>query len=214
VARWIDDARPNPASDAEFYADDPAPLFRKEFQVHGPVARARLYATGLGYYEASLNGARVGDHVLDPGWTAFEKRVSYSVYDVTRQLTRGANCLGLMLGKGWYDPLPLRMWGNLNLREHLATGRPRALAQLEIEYGDGTRQTLATDASWKLGEGSILRNSVYLGEVVDARREQAGWDRPGFDDSRWRAPALAAQPVGRLVAQCQPPIRITSTTAG
>ncbi len=209
VAQWIDDGKPNPASDADFYADDPAPLFRREFQVRGPIASARLYVTGLGYYEASLNGARVGDLALDPGWTAFEKRVSYSVYDVTAQLSPGANCLGVMLGKGWYDPLPLRMWGNLNLREHIATGRPRLLAQLAIEYRDGTRDTLASGPDWKVGEGAILRDNVYLGEVLDARREQPGWDRPGFDDSRWRAPAPAQEPVGRLVAQPQPPIRIT-----
>src|SRR5690606_22975125 len=104
-ARWIEDAKPG----AEPYQDDPAPLFRKEFKVRDQVTRARLYITGLGYYEASINGKRIGDHVLDPGWTAFDKRVSYSVYDLTSSLSQGKNCLGVMLGNGWYNPLPLKL---------------------------------------------------------------------------------------------------------
>ncbi|HLK15896.1 MAG TPA: family 78 glycoside hydrolase catalytic domain [Fimbriimonadaceae bacterium] len=213
LAQWIDDGRRSPATDEGFYADDPAPLFRKEFTARAPISRARLYITGLGYYEASLNGKRVGDHVLDPGWTKFDRRTLYSVYDVTRALGRGKNCLGVMLGNGWYNPLPLRLFGQFNLREHLATGRPRLLAQLHIEYRDGSVETIASDPTWKVGEGPILRNNIYLGELYDARREQPGWDRPGFDDSRWRAPAIAAEKVGQLVAQSQPPIRVTSQWA-
>lgn len=218
VGQWLNDGRQNPAADAAFYLEDPAPLFRKEFEVRGQIRRARLYITGLGCYEASINGERVGDQVLDPGWTDFGERVFYSVYDVTprpgnlrtpRKLVPGMNCLGIVLGNGWYNPLPLRMWGNKNLREHLAVGRPRVIAQLRLEYSDGTTQTIATDGSWKVGDGPIVRNNLYLGEVVDARKEQAGWNEPGFDDSLWRVPSIAQEPVGRLHAQPQPPIRIT-----
>lgn len=209
VAQWLNDGKPNPATDRGFYDDDPAPLFRKEFDVRRPIVRARLAIAGLGYYEATLNGERIGDHVLDPGWTAFDRRVGYSVYDLGPRLRLGGNCLGVALGNGWYNPLPLRMWGDKNLREHLAVGRPRVLAQLLIEYRDGTSQTIATDTSWRVAEGPILRNNLYLGEVVDARKEPRGWDKPGFDDSSWRASAVAEEPVGRLAWQPQPPIRIT-----
>ncbi len=208
-ALWLNDGKRNPTSDQDFYREDPAPLFRKEVQVGKTVKRARLYVTGLGYYEATLNGKRVGDHVLDPGWTKFDKRVLYSTYDVTHLLAKGANCLGLTLGNGWHNPLPLRMWGNLDLRENLATGRPRFISQLRIDYRDGSVETVVSDSSWKVGDGPILRNSIYLGEVYDARRELLGWDKTGFDDSDWRTPGIAEERIGNLAAQAEPPIRVT-----
>jgi alpha-L-rhamnosidase len=101
AAAWVNDGKPSPSSDAAFYEDDPAPLFRHEFALAAPVARARLYVTGLGYYEAFVNGRRIGDQVLDPGWTMYRKRVFYSTYDVTRELREGRNCLAATLGNGW-----------------------------------------------------------------------------------------------------------------
>jgi len=210
VGMWINDGKKNPAAERDLYAEDPAPLFRKEFAVRGPVFQARLTITGLGYYEATLNGARVGDHVLDPGWTKVDKRILYSVYDVTKQLSQGKNCLGVMLGNGWYNPLPLKLFGSFNLREHLTGGRPRLIAQLQITYRDGSTETIASNKTWKVSEGPILRNDIYLGEVYDARREQPGWDQAGFDDSHWRTPALATEKFGPLLAQAQPPIRVTT----
>jgi alpha-L-rhamnosidase len=211
TARWLNDGKPLPASDEAFYDDDPAPLFRREFELAAAALRARLYISGLGYYEASLNGERVGDRVLDPGWTSYGKRVYYSTYDVSRQLRRGRNCLGVTLGNGWYNPLPLRMWGRLNLREHLVVGRPRFIAQLEVALADGSRRVIASDDSWRVAAGPLRRNSVYLGERYDARHEVPGWDRPGQDDRSWRRASLAAEPVGPLQAQPQPPIRIADT---
>jgi alpha-L-rhamnosidase len=210
-AIWLNDGKPTPASDEAFYRDDPAPLFRREFSLPAPVSRARLYITGLGYYEASLNGARVGDHVLDPGWTMYGKRVFYSTYDVTQAIRQGRNCLGVTVGNGWYNPLPLRLWGRLNLREHLAVGRPRFIAQLEVELADGSRQTIASDTDWRVTEGPIVFNNVYLGEVYDARLASDGWNTAGFDDRTWRRAARATEPVGPLQAQPQPPIRVTAT---
>ena len=137
-AAWINDGKSNPPKDEEFYKDDPAPLFRKEFRLTKPISRARLSIAGLGYYEASLNGKRVGDHVLDPGWTKYGTRVFYSTYDLTSQLKQGANCLGVTLGNGWYNPLPMLMFGQYNLREHLDVGRPRFIAHLRVEYRDGS----------------------------------------------------------------------------
>ena len=208
-AQWLNDGKPNPEQDADFYHEDPAPLFRKEFMLSKHVTHARLHISGLGYYEASLNGERVGDHVLDPGWTRYSERVLYSTYDVIDQVRPGANCIGIILGNGWYDPLPLRMWGHLNLREHLPVGRPRFIARLEIEFADGTREIVVSDPSWKVADGPIRFNSIYLGEIYDARREVAGWDRAGFDDSSWRRAGMATEPIGQLGAQSQPPIRVT-----
>jgi alpha-L-rhamnosidase len=208
-AQWLNDGKANPQKDEDFYRDDPAPLFRKEFALSKDIRRARLYISGLGYYEASLNGRRVGDRALDPGWTRYSRRVLYSTYDVTRQLVQGRNCIGATLGNGWYNPLPLRMWGYLNLRDHLGVGRPRFIARLDVEFTDGTRQAIVSDTSWKVSEGPIRFNNIYLGEIYDARKELAGWDRPGFADAGWRQAAVAAEPVGHLVSQSQPPIRAT-----
>lgn len=210
-ATWIDDGKPLPTEDADFFKDDPAPLFRREFQVTRPVKQARVYVSGLGYYELSLNGKRVGDRVLDPAWTSYGRRVLYCTYDVTDQLRPGRNAVGMMLGNGWYNPLPLRMWGRLNLREHLAVGRPRAILQMEIEYEDGTWETVVTDGSWKVGGGPMVRNSIYLGEVYDARREQRGWDEAAFNDTAWRPVVAATGEVGPLRSQMMPPIRIART---
>ena len=148
---------------------------------------------------------------LDPGWTGYSKRVLYSTLDVTAQLREGDNCLGVTLGNGWYNPLPLKFWAYLNLREHLTTGRPRFIARLEVEFMDGTRQAIVSDSSWKVGEGPIRLNNIYLGEKYDARLEVPGWDGAGFVDSSWRQPGVANEPLGVLQAQAQPPIRVTRT---
>ena len=210
TATWIDDGKSNPVAEDDFYKFDPAPLFRKEFALNKAVQQARLYITGLGYYEASLNGDRVGDHFLDPGWTNYAKRVYYSTYDVTEQLQSGKNCLAVMLGNGWYNPLPLRMWGRRNLREHLTVGRPMLIAQLHVVYADGSTHTIASDETWKVTEGPVLRNSIYLGEIYDARKEISGWNKAGFDDAAWADASAAGESVGPLQAQPVPPIQMTA----
>lgn len=209
--QWVNDGRANPTNDAAFYEEDPAPLFRRELKLAKPVRRARLYISGLGYYEASLNGRRIGDHELDPGWTMYGQRVFYSSYDVSDQLHQGKNCLGVTLGNGWWNPLPLRLWGHRNLRHELATGRPRFIAQLNVEFADGTTQSFASDAGWKVADGPMRRNSIFLGEVYDARLELPGWNLAGFDDSAWRTAKPATEDIGQLQAQPQPPIRVRET---
>jgi len=208
-AVWIARQPSEPRSEQQMFEDDPAPLFRKEFLLEKKLRRARLYVSGLGYCEMRLNGQRVGDQELDPGWTTYSKRVLYSTYDVTAQLKRGCNALGVMLGNGWFNPLPLRLWGHINPRENLTIGKPRVIAQLVAEFEDDTVQTVVTDESWKVGDGPILRNSVYLGEVYDARKEAQGWDMPGFDDSGWQPAVCAVEALGPLRAQDAPPIRVT-----
>jgi alpha-L-rhamnosidase len=209
-AQWINDGKKNPDKDADFYKDDPAPLFRKEFELCKPVKQARLYISGLGYYQAYLNGRRVGDYVLEPGWSVYSKRVFYSTYDVTAQMKTGRNCIGVMVGNGWYNPLPMRMWGYLNLREHLTIGRPRLISQLNIVFEDGLKKSIVSDPTWKCTEGPILRNNIYLGEVYDARKEKPGWNKAGFDDSDWPNAKLATEYVGKLQAQPMPGIKVTA----
>ena len=207
-ARWIDDGKANPARDEDFYKPDPAPLMRGEFTLTKPVVSARLHIAGLGYCLPSINGNAIADHVLDPPWTNFDKRILYRTHDVGRHLKEGANCLGLSLGNGWYNTLPLRMWSDRVIRKALPTGRPRVIALLVVEHADGTRTTLTTGRDWKTTEGPTLRNSIYLGEERDARLAIPGWDKPGFDDSAWKpvkvndAPLGPLQPIGKM-----PPVR-------
>ncbi len=208
-AEWINDGKPDPQKTEDFYKDDPAPLFRHDFTVKKDIIKARMYISGLGYYEAYINGERVGDQVLDPGWTNYSKRVLYSTYDITDLIKNDGNCIGVMLGNGWYNPLPMTMWGYLNLREHLPIGRPRFIAQIKINYNDGSSELIVSNVNWKKHEGPIIRNNIYLGEIYDARKEITGWNEVGFDDSNWKSAIIAKEKVGKLQAQNQPPVKIT-----
>lgn len=208
-ATWIEAPWPEPASDEDFYADQPAPHFRSEFTIAKPVRRARAYVSGLGYYELRLNGAPAGDHVLDPGWTEYAHRVFYATLDITDMVRPGRNCVGAIVGNGFWNPLPLRMWGGINLRQHLTVGPPRLICQLEIEYADGSSERVVSDDSWRVARGPIRRNSVYLGEAYDARLEMPGWDLPGYDDGAWDGAVRCAQALGALQAQPLSPIRVT-----
>jgi alpha-L-rhamnosidase len=210
-AAWIAMDRPPVTAWEDFFRERPAPLFRREFTLEKEIAEARAYVTGLGCYELRINGEKIGDHELDPAWTAYENRIFYSAFDVTRHLRKGANAAGMIAGSGWYDPLPLKMWNRFNLREFLPVGEPCVLLQLEVTYEDGAREIIRTGASWKTAASPILKNSVYLGEVYDFRKEQPGWDKPGFNDSAWAAAVPAAPPPGRLEKQPLPPIRVTQT---
>lgn len=206
-ARWIEADQDLPTDEASLYQDRPAPIVRREFQVRAKPVRARLYVTGLGAYEVRINGKRVGDHLLDPGWTDFSRRVLTSTYDITRLIARGSNGVAATLGNGWYNPLPMRHWSWLNLREHLTIGQPCFLAQMVIDYADGHTDTIVTDGNWRWKPGPLLRNNIYLGEVYDARQEVAGSDCAGFDDSSWAHVRVAKGPGGTLEAQTIPPIR-------
>jgi alpha-L-rhamnosidase len=210
TAQWIADPRPQPASDAQHFQDRPNPLLRREFVVKSGVRDARLYIAGLGYYEASLNGESIMRGVrLDPGWTDYRKRVCYSTFDVTDNLRTGRNAVGIELGHGWWDIAPIRLFGRFNLRRELGTGPMCARAMLKIWYRDGTTETVGTDAQWKCGQGTVVRDNVYLGEHVDHRLLSAGWNRAGFDDTAWQPVRTGrdAGPAGRMQAQSAQPIR-------
>ncbi len=165
---------------------------RREFLVQGKVARARAYICGLGYSELRINGRKVGRSVLDPGWTTYEKRSLYATYDVTGFLEEGMNAVAVMLGHGWFKSLAL-------------------LFQMNIEFEDGQRIEVVSDSSWKVTDGPIISDSIYNGEIYDARRENPGWDRPGFDDTAWKRAESVEGPKGILSSQMMPPIQVVDT---
>ena len=205
-AFWIGDDKISPTNDSLLYNEDSAPLFRKDFVAKEEVKSAKLYITAAGYYVASLNGEKIGKNYLEPAWTNYSKRVYYSEYDLTKELLSGENCLGVTLGNGWYNPLPLKMWGVYNLRRSLPVGRPMFIAKLIINYSNGKVEEVSTDKSWKFTEGPVLKNSIYLGEVHDGRKEVPGWNKPKFDDRSWKLAVEKKGPGGKLQAAFSPPI--------
>jgi alpha-L-rhamnosidase len=181
-----------------------APLLRKVFTVAQPIQSARVYICGLGYYELSINGRKIGDRVLDPGLTKFDQRVLYATYDVTPDLTAGVNAIGVTLGNGMYNNLP-------DMDGCFRFDRPKLLLQLRLVLADGTVQTVVSDAAWQSSTGPIVFNAVRNGEVYDARLEKPGWDQPDYDAQGWTPTQLIPAPGGTLVSSMLPPIRVTQT---
>lgn len=184
---------------------EPAPLLRKAFALERSITRVTAYISGLGYYELSLNGRKVGDRVLDPKFTRYDRRVLYVTYDVTAQVRAGANAVGVMLGNGWYNYHVKNPW---HFDEAPWRDKPRLLFQLEIEYADGSTQAVVSDGSWQHATGAVRFDGMLNGEVYDARLVKDGWDTAGYDDSAWAAAKVVDAPKGRLVAQMIEPIRI------
>jgi len=183
---------------------DTVKILRRGFAVSKPVKSARLYATALGAYEFHLNGRRVGDQILSPGWTDYRLRVPYQVYDVTQQVSEGKNALAAVLAPGWYAT-PL-MWAGKGY--NYGDTPPALRAQLRIEHADGSVEWIATDESWRADDSPIRQSEIYDGETYDARREQPGWDTAGFNDTKWK-PAELVQPVEpAIIAQAFPPVRV------
>lgn len=207
-AQWIGNGQKQFEKDEDFYQDDQMPLFRKAFDTKKQLSSARLYIAGLGYYEAFINGKKVSDNVLDPGWTAHKKEVLYVTHDVTDMLKKGQNVIGVALGNGWYNPLPLRLFRQFNLRDHQQTGRPVVKAQVLLTYDDGTTETIVTDNSWLTAKGPVIRNNVYLGEKYDARLEVKNWNNAGKIDNSWKTATVEKGPDGKLTPQMQPPVKI------
>jgi alpha-L-rhamnosidase len=208
-AFWIEDGIALPEQDSLFYLEHPAPLFRKTFKNDKAVKSASLTITAAGYYKAFINGKGIEDNILDPAWTDFSKRIYYSEYDVTSSIQEGDNCLGVSLGNGFYNPLPMRKWGRRNMREDLTVGKPAFLAKLHITYKDGGTEVIVSDDSWKYSAGPILKNSVYIGVAYDANKVLDGWDSPGFDDSSWKPVTIGKAPGGKLEKAFFPTVEIT-----
>lgn len=192
------------------YDDRPAPLLRREFELSKEVDTARLHVSGVGCYELFLNGERVGDRVLEPAQTQYDETVLYSTYDVTACLGSGTNVIGTALGRlrfgemgaddgdwGWsYAP----WWSD-----------PQLKIQLNVEFADGTSTSVVTDADWKMTDGPTRFDSLFLGEVYDARHEKPGWTQVGYDDGDWDSPTAPDSPAEDLRPQRVQPMRITRT---
>ncbi|MBG0829747.1 family 78 glycoside hydrolase catalytic domain [Planomonospora sp. ID67723] len=181
----------------------PALLLRRDFTVRAPVAGARLYVTAHGLYELEINGRRVGDHVLAPGWTSYSHRLRYQTFDVTAALAVGSNAVGAWLGDGWFR-------GKVGFeggRTRLYGDRTALIAQLEISYADGTSDLVVTDGSWRCAPSPVTAAGLYEGERYDARLEHRGWSLPAFDDSAWEPVHAVEHDPTLLVAPTGPPVR-------
>ncbi|WP_372630652.1 family 78 glycoside hydrolase catalytic domain [Cohnella sp.] len=202
AAKWI-----TPDSRAIEPAAGPAFLLRRSFELsRGDIVSARIYATALGVYELILNGSKVGDDELAPGWTSYDKRLQYQTYDVTELVREGGNALGAMVANGWYKG----RLGWENKSNHYGDRRA-VLVQMHIRYRDGTETVIVSDEAWKTETGPVLFSELYDGETYDARREWKGWSEPGFNDSSWSAAEKLDLTYSRLVAQENVPTRVTET---
>jgi alpha-L-rhamnosidase len=195
-AKWIE-----LEGDTVRYA--PSPHFRKEFSIGKPVSSARIYVTSHGYYELHLNGKKVGDQVLTPGWTSYGKRLQYQVYDVTNQLVKGKNAIGAVLGDGWYRGT--LAWGN---NWAIYGKRLGLLMQLKIIYSDGSESLIVTDESWKgFNDGAIRMNDNYNGETYDAGKKMTGWNLVDYNDKNWLKVRIGAYKNDNLIASEGSPVR-------
>lgn len=192
------------------WAEDPdsdrrPPLLRRTFHLNRGVVKARLYITAHGLYEAEINGRKIGQDALTPGWTVYDKRLRYQTYDVTSLLRRGENALGALMGDGWYRGRIGFGPGYRNLY-----GKDLSLiAQLEVTYSDGHREVVATDNAWRAAFGPIRFSGLYEGETHVAQDEHSGWSQPGFDDSAWLPVSTSLRDSATLVEPESPSIRCT-----
>ena len=194
-AKWIEPG----------YTEDsvlrPSPLFRKEFTSSKIIITALAHITAHGMYEAQINGKRVGNAYLTPGWTSYSKRLQYQTYDVTNLITNGNNAIGITLGSGWYRGI-IGFNNNINVY-----GKDIALLfQLDISYSDGSKESIVSDGSWKSSTGAIRSAEIYNGETVDARMEKKGWSNTGYKDADWSGVKVTDHPMNILLATYNEPV--------
>lgn len=182
----------------------PAAYFRRAFKTDKTVSSARIYIAAAGLYELSINGKRIGDHRLDPSYTRFDRRNLYVTYDVTGNLQRGENVLGVLLGNGWYNHQSTAVW---YFDKAPWRARPKFCMDLHITYSDGSKEVIATDERWTTSQSPVIFNSIYTAEHYDARKEQPGWDTPDFDAKGWKSIYTTGAPSQNIVAQALHPIR-------
>jgi alpha-L-rhamnosidase len=191
----------------QFTPDLQSTLLRKEITLTKSIRQATIHVSGLGLFELYVNGSKIGrtrEHV--PLRTHYSEQVLYSTYDITGSLLQGANAIGLMLGNGWYNTQQ-QYWG----WRMQWWGFPKAIAQVRVCYTDGSEETIVSDPSWKTAAGPVVSSCLYDGEVYDARLEQPGWNRAGFDDALWAQASPVQAPAGELMSQLAPPITVTET---
>ncbi|MBR5043106.1 MAG: glycoside hydrolase family 78 protein [Bacteroidales bacterium] len=194
---WISDKQP-----VDF---KPAPRFRKEFKAHGGIVQARAYIAVAGLYTMYINGDKVGDRVLDPAFTRYDRRVLYTTYDITDMLREGINAVGVELGNGWYNHQAVTTW---HFDKAPWRARPAFCMDIRIRYADGTEEVVPSGIGWHTSsEGPLVYNNIYTGEHYDARREQKGWAEPGFNESDWDGVKLRSCPAAAVSSQQMVPIR-------
>jgi alpha-L-rhamnosidase len=179
----------------------PAPYLRKEFTIQKELVGARLYATAIGLYECYLNGSRIGDAVLTPGWTDYSKHIQYQAYDVTDLLQSGVNAFGAILGDGW--GVGHIAW----IGRQRYADRPKLLAQIVLTYSDESKEIIGTDNTWKVSSGPVLESDLLMGESYDARRELPGWSVPGYNDASWYPVKIFTDHDANLMATNGPMIK-------
>ena len=182
---------------------EPAMHLKKHFLAKSAIVKARLYATALGAYQATLNGRAVRDAILAPEISVAKSHIYYQTYDVTSLIREGNNAIGFTVGDGWYGSA----FGWRLERYGFGPAPRRLLAQLRLDYADGSMQWIATDESWHIGNGPIVKSEIYDGEIYDARLKVDGWDLAGYDDSQWSKAKLAEAPKANIIAQTSPSIR-------
>lgn len=182
--------------------DESSLLLRKEYQFSGKVTKAIVHVCGLGLYELMINGEKVGNKVLNPAKTNFNKIVLYDTYDASGLLKKGDNVFCIMLGNGWFNPIP--KWWSWRMQWF---GEKRAMMQMHITYADGTAQIITTNDTWKIKDGPVRHHCLYDGETYDATKESEGWCRPDYDDSDWINAKTVNPPKGILTAQTFPAIQ-------
>lgn len=189
---------------------EPAPMFRKSFMLKKPVKKATASVAAAGYYDLFINGQRVGNHFLDPGYTHFNKRILYVTHDITPYISSGDNAVAAVLGNGWYNGQSVAVW---NFHEAAWRNRPSMICELQVEYNDGSTETILTDGSWKTNTGPYTYNNLYSGDRYDARLEEDGWQMASFDDSAWKPVEVINSPAEQLVSQQMPAIKVTEEIA-
>ena len=179
------------------------PIFRKEFKADRKIKNARLYISGLGHYEASINGKKVGTSFLAPGWTNYDKVSLYNTYDVTSQIIQGQNAIAVVVGNGFF---------NINRERYrklvIAYDYPKMISKLKIDYTDGTSSVVVSGNDWKCAPSPIQFSSIYGGEDYDATLEQKGWNMAGFNDANWQEALSAKVPSENLVAETDNPVTV------
>ncbi|MCK4880306.1 MAG: glycoside hydrolase family 78 protein [Bacteroidales bacterium] len=200
VADWI-----TPAWEEDVTKSNPAPYLRKEFTLSKAIKNARLYISAQGLYQVEINGKRVGEQEFTPGWTSYDTRLQYQTYDITAQLVQNQNAIGIILGDGWFRGNLGWIDGRNNWGDQLA-----AIAQIIVEYPDGSKATISTDESWKAATGPILESDIYNGEVYDANKELNGWSSISYDDSNWKTTKILETSKKILIAPEGPPVKIVN----
>ena len=176
---------------------------RKDYVLEKPVKEAKLYISGLGHYELSINGNRIGKSQFDPLWSDYDKTVYYTAYDVRNELLKGENVIGVLLGNGFYNAV-----GDRYNKIWISFGPPTLLLRMDVTFMDGTTRSILSDASWKYHESPITFNNIYGGESYDATLEQPGWDLPNFGDANWKQVVVQDAPLGQLRPQTAPDVEV------